>query len=76
MGDGPGRTSSWQALGEVPGMGLGDKISNAADEAKGKAKQAVGDAKDDEQLQAEGQRDEASGDLKQRGEHVKDAFKK
>ncbi len=57
-------------------MGLGDKISNAADKVKGKGKQSVGDAKDDEQMQAEGQRDEAGGDMKQRGEHVKDAFKK
>ena len=35
-------------------MGLGDKISNAAEEAKGKAKEAWGDATDNERLEAEG----------------------
>jgi uncharacterized protein YjbJ (UPF0337 family) len=56
-------------------MGLDDKISNAAEEAKGKAKQAAGDATDDEQMQAEGQVDESKANLKQAGEKVKDAFK-
>ncbi|MET0930341.1 MAG: CsbD family protein, partial [Aeromicrobium sp.] len=35
-------------------MGLGDKISNAAEEAKGKIKEATGKATDDESLEAEG----------------------
>ncbi|HET8599880.1 MAG TPA: CsbD family protein [Segeticoccus sp.] len=56
-------------------MGLDDKISNQAEQAKGKAKEAAGDATDNEQLQAEGKGDQASGDLKQAGEKVKDAFK-
>lgn len=56
-------------------MGLQDKVNNAAEEAKGKAKQAVGDATDDEQLQAEGQVEESKANLKQAGEKVKDAFR-
>lgn len=55
-------------------MGIGDKISNAAEEAKGKAKQAMGDATDNEQMQAEGQADEAGANVKQGGEHAKDAW--
>ena len=56
-------------------MGLQDKVNNAAEQAKGKTKQAVGDATDNEQLQAEGQVDESKADLKQAGEKVKDAFR-
>jgi uncharacterized protein YjbJ (UPF0337 family) len=56
-------------------MGLGDKISNAAEKAGGKGKEAAGDATGDENLKAEGQTDQAKGDLKQAGEKVKDAFK-
>ena len=57
-------------------MGLDDKINNAAEDAGGKAKEAVGRATDDERLEAEGRTDQASADLKQAGENVKDAFKK
>ncbi|MCW2523229.1 MAG: CsbD family protein [Frankiales bacterium] len=57
-------------------MGLDDKIKNAAEEAKGKVKQATGKATDDQQLQTEGKADEAKSDLKQAGEKVKDAFSK
>ena len=56
-------------------MGFDDKVSNAAEEAKGKAKKAVGDATDNEELQAEGQVDESKANLKQAGEKVKDAFR-
>ncbi|MDG6103211.1 CsbD family protein [Dactylosporangium aurantiacum] len=56
-------------------MGLSDKIDNQAEEAKGKVKEGVGRATDDEQLEAEGKVDQASGNLKQAGEKVKDAFK-
>lgn len=54
-------------------MGLGDKISNAKDEAVGKAKEAWGDLTDNERLEAEGQADQASASAKQAGEKVKDA---
>ena len=54
-------------------MGLTDKIENKAEELGGKAKQAVGDLTDNEDLQAQGQTDQTGAGLKQAGEHVKDA---
>ena len=56
-------------------MGIGDKMENAKDQIVGKGKQSVGDAKDDPDMQAEGQAQETKGDLKAAGEKVKDAFK-
>jgi uncharacterized protein YjbJ (UPF0337 family) len=56
-------------------MGIGDKVKNAADSAKGKIKEKTGDATDNEDLQAEGQADKSVADLKQAGEKAKDAFK-
>ncbi|MCE6995973.1 CsbD family protein [Saccharothrix sp. S26] len=56
-------------------MGTDDKVSNKAEELKGKAKAAVGDATDNEQWQAEGRTEQAKGSLKQAGEKVKDAFR-
>ena len=56
-------------------MGLDDKAENKAEIAKGKVKEGVGDATDNERLQAEGEGDQASGNLKQAGEKVKDAFR-
>ncbi len=56
-------------------MGMGDKIENAKDQAVGKAKQGIGDAKDDPDMQAEGHVQETKGDLKNAGEKIKDAFK-
>jgi uncharacterized protein YjbJ (UPF0337 family) len=56
-------------------MGLDDKIGNAAEKLGGKGKEATGEATGDESLKAEGQADQAKGDLKQAGEKVKDAFK-
>ncbi|WP_432513036.1 CsbD family protein [Kineococcus sp. SYSU DK001] len=56
-------------------MSASDKIGNAAQDLAGKAKEAAGGAKDDEALRREGQKDQAAADLKQRGEHLKDAFK-
>lgn len=53
-------------------MGLGDKISNKAQEAAGKAKEGFGDATDNKDLQAEGQADQGEAGVKQAGEHVKD----
>ncbi|TFV52537.1 CsbD family protein [Blastococcus sp. TF02A-35] len=52
-----------------------DKLTNKAQELSGKGKEAVGDATDDRDLQAEGQKDQAAGNLKQAGEKVKDIFK-
>jgi uncharacterized protein YjbJ (UPF0337 family) len=56
-------------------MGLDDKLDNAFEEKKGEAKEAVGKATDDEDLEAEGKVDKAKGGIKQAGEKVKDAFK-
>ncbi|MGY1813762.1 CsbD family protein [Blastococcus sp. SYSU D00820] len=52
-----------------------DKLSNKAQELTGQGKEAVGDATDDRDLKAEGQKDQAAGNLKQAGEKVKDVFK-
>ncbi|MGY4644103.1 CsbD family protein [Cellulomonas sp. URHB0016] len=56
-------------------MGLDDKVSNAAEEAKGKVKEGAGKATGDERLEAEGKGDQAAANIKQAGEDVKDAFK-
>ncbi|MFC5266730.1 CsbD family protein [Kribbella qitaiheensis] len=56
-------------------MGIGDKMKNAAESAKGKMKEKTGDATDNEDLQAEGQAEKSVADLKQAGEKAKDAFK-
>jgi uncharacterized protein YjbJ (UPF0337 family) len=52
-----------------------DKAKNKAEELGGKGKEAVGDATDNRDLQAEGQADQTKGNLKQAGEKVKDVFK-
>ncbi|PQZ87302.1 general stress protein CsbD [Arthrobacter sp. MYb227] len=56
-------------------MGLGDKISNKAQEAAGAAKEKLGDISGNEKLQAEGLKDQAAAKAKQVGENVKDAAK-
>ena len=56
-------------------MGMDDKLKNSAEGAMGKAKEKLGDASDDHEMQAEGQKDQSKADLKQAGEKVKDAFK-
>ncbi|MGY2003612.1 CsbD family protein [Blastococcus sp. SYSU DS1024] len=52
-----------------------DKTTSKIEELSGKGKQALGDATDDRDLQAEGKKEESKGSLKQAGEKVKDAFK-
>jgi uncharacterized protein YjbJ (UPF0337 family) len=52
-----------------------DKMKNKAEELSGQGKEAVGDATDNRDLQAEGEKDQAKGNLKQAGEKIKDAFK-
>ncbi len=56
-------------------MSLGDKIENKVEELKGKAKEMIGKATDDPELEAEGHVEETTADLKQAGEKAKDAFK-
>jgi uncharacterized protein YjbJ (UPF0337 family) len=53
-------------------MGIDDKIKNEAEEAKGRVKEWVGDATDNERLGGEGQVDQAKANVKQAGEHVRD----
>jgi uncharacterized protein YjbJ (UPF0337 family) len=57
-------------------MGNDDKIANKGEGMLGKAKEGLGNATDDKDLQAEGKADQSKADLKQAGEKVKDAFKK
>ena len=56
-------------------MSDSDKVENKAEELKGKAKEKVGDATDNEQWQAEGKGEQIKANLKQAGEKVKDAFR-
>ena len=56
-------------------MGLGDKIKNAAEDAKGKVKEATGSATDNERLEAEGDAEQSKAHVKQAGENVKDVFR-
>lgn len=56
-------------------MNMEDKIKNAAQDAKGKVNEAVGDARGNEQQRQEGKADQTKADLKNAGENVKDAFK-
>lgn len=56
-------------------MGLEDKFDNKAEDVKGKAKEAVGKATGDDELEAQGKGDQVRSDLKNAAEKVKDAFK-
>lgn len=53
-----------------------NEIKHKAEEMLGKAKEKVGDATNDEDLQAEGSWEESKADVKQAGDKVKDAFTK
>ena len=57
-------------------MSTEDKKDNQAEKLRGKVKEGVGKATDDEALEAQGKRDQSSSDLKQAGEKVKDAFRR
>jgi uncharacterized protein YjbJ (UPF0337 family) len=56
-------------------MGIVDKAKNAAEDAIGKAKEVVGDATNNKDLEAEGKKDQGSAGVKKVGENVKDTFK-
>ena len=56
-------------------MGNEDKIRNKGEEIGGAAKEKVGQATGDRDLEAEGKGDQTKANLKQAGEKVKDAFK-
>ena len=57
-------------------MSFADKVKNQIQSLSGKAKQRAGGATGDRDLQAQGDAEQAKGDLKQAGEKVKDAFKR
>jgi uncharacterized protein YjbJ (UPF0337 family) len=57
-------------------MGVADKARDKAEVAKGHVKEGAGKAAGDPVLETEGKGDKISGDLKQAGEKVKDAFKR
>lgn len=57
-------------------MGIDDKARNAAESAKGKAKEAVGDATANDDLENEGRAEQSKADVKQAGEKLKDAAKR
>jgi len=56
-------------------MSLNDKMKNAVDEAKGKVKEAVGRAGDDDDLKHEGQKDQVKANLKDAADQGKDDLK-
>ncbi len=64
-----------QQIDEGVVMGLDDKIANAAEDAKGKAKEHVGHATGDSSTEAEGKLDQAKAGVKSAVEKVKDAVK-
>jgi uncharacterized protein YjbJ (UPF0337 family) len=57
-------------------MGTDDKMDHKLEELGGKAKEKVGEATGDEELEAQGDRDQTKGNIKQAGDKVKDAFRR
>jgi uncharacterized protein YjbJ (UPF0337 family) len=56
-------------------MGLGDKAEHKAEDLAGKAKEAMGDATGNRDLEAEGQAEQSKADVKQAGDNVADALR-
>ena len=63
-------------LDEGSDMGAMDDAKHNAEKLVGKAKEGIGDATDNERLQAEGKLDQAKAEAKKIGDDVKDAFDK
>jgi uncharacterized protein YjbJ (UPF0337 family) len=57
-------------------MATEDKAAHKATEIKGDVKEKLGKATGDQEMEAEGNADQAKGNLKQAGDKVKDVFKK
>jgi len=53
-------------------MGTEDRMQNAAEDLKGKAKEGFGSATGDEQMEAEGKMDQAKAEVKDKVEDAKD----
>jgi tRNA (adenine57-N1/adenine58-N1)-methyltransferase len=60
--------------GDAP-VATDDKLRNEGQDLKGKAKETIGRATDDEELEAQGRTDQTKASLKDAGEKVKDAIK-
>ena len=56
-------------------MAIEDKARNTAETARGKAKDVVGRATGNKDMETEGKADQVVGHLKQAGEKVKDALR-
>jgi uncharacterized protein YjbJ (UPF0337 family) len=56
-------------------MSMGDKIKHGAEEAVGKVKEATGKLTGNESLEARGKAEQAEANVKQAGDHTKDAAK-
>jgi uncharacterized protein YjbJ (UPF0337 family) len=56
-------------------MTTADKAHNSAEQAKGKAKETLGEATGNDDLRDEGKADQLKANLKQAAEKIKDAFK-
>lgn len=54
-------------------MGNEDKFDAHIEDLKGKAKEAIGNIRGDDEQVAEGKAEQAKADLKKAGENVKDA---
>jgi uncharacterized protein YjbJ (UPF0337 family) len=54
-------------------VGTDDRIKNTAQQAKGQIKETAGKVTNNEDLEVEGQGEQAEADVKQTGEDVKDA---
>lgn len=52
---------------------MGDELKHKAQEAAGKVKETYGDATNQDDVKAEGQKDQAESQVKQVGDKVKDA---
>jgi uncharacterized protein YjbJ (UPF0337 family) len=57
-------------------MGNDDKTKNKVEEIRGQAKEGIGQATGDENLERQGHNDQSKANLKQAGENVKDAFRR
>ncbi|MFP7761976.1 CsbD family protein [Marisediminicola sp. LYQ134] len=56
-------------------MSAADKLSNAAQDLAGKAKEAFGKATGNDEVAAEGKADQSAATVKKAGENIKDVFK-
>lgn len=57
-------------------MSASDKIRYEAEDLKGKAKETIGNATNDDKLVGEGEADQTQASLKKAAENVKDAITK